>query len=482
MSNSKYKVSLAKLESLCKRRGFIFQTSEIYGGINGFWDYGPLGCELKQNVRNAWWRSIVQRREDVVGIDSAIITHPRVWDAAGHTSGFADPMVDCKACKKRYKADGLCEEQGKDLVILGDNAFALPEGMKCPACGSDELTEPRPFNLMFKTSIGSMEDKASVAYLRPETAQGIFTQFQNVLSVSRQKVPFGIAQMGKAFRNEINPRNYTFRSREFEQMELEFFIKPGTDEEWHEYWVKERLDWYNVIGLPQESLGKDVHPKEKLAHYASACVDITYDFPFGVQELEGIAARGDFDLSRHQEYSGKSMEYFDQEADKKYIPHVIEPSAGVDRITLALLCNAYYEEWVPKGKGSDDAKPTEPIEAEPGKMPPEGYEARTVMRFAPSVAPIKVAVFPLLKNKPELVAKGREIFEELREHWACFWDQTGAIGRRYRRQDEIGTPCAVTIDFDTLEDNTVTVRDRDSMIQERVSVDELTTNLQERLT
>ncbi len=475
MSNKDKKLSLETIASLCKRRGFIFQSSEIYGGINGFWDYGPLGAELKRNIRESWWKSMVTSREDVVGLDASIIMHPQVWEASGHVGGFADPMVDCKGCRKRYKADGLCEEQGEKL-IREDKSFKLPEGIKCPSCGSKDLTEPREFNLMFKTYVGPVEDDSAVAYLRPETAQGIFAQFSNVVATSRQKVPFGIAQIGKAFRNEINPRNYTFRSREFEQMELEFFVKPGEDKKWHEYWVEERLKWYKSIGLPEESLHKYVYGDDELAHYASACVDIEYDFPFGQQELEGIAARGAFDLTQHQEHSGKSMEYFDQESNEKFIPHVVEPSAGVDRIALALICNAYREEWVPKGKEDKEV-----LEAEPGKRPPEGYEARTVMRFAPSIAPVKVAVFPLLKNKPELVDKARGVFDKLRKWYPCYWDQVGAIGRRYRRQDEIGTPFCVTVDFDTLEDDTVTLRDRDSMQQERISLADLPARLHEAL-
>jgi glycyl-tRNA synthetase len=470
---------LETLASLCKRRGFIFPSSEIYGGLNGFWDYGPLGTQLKRNIREAWWMDVVQKRDDVVGLDCSIIMHPRVWEASGHIDGFADPMVDCKVCRKRFKGDNLCEEQGKELIRTA-TGFALPEGIGCPACGSKALTEPRAFNLMFKTFVGPVEEESAVAYLRPETAQGIFVQFDNVLSTSRQKVPFGIAQIGKAFRNEINPRNYTFRSREFEQMELEFFIKPGTDAQWHEYWVAERLKWYQTIGLPASSLHKDVHPKEKLAHYASACVDVAYDFPFGRQELEGIAARGAFDLTQHAKFSGKPILYFDQETNEKFVPHVVEPSAGVDRIALAVLCNAFAEEWLPKGKGDEEATGGV-IPAEPGKQAPAGYEARTVLRFHPRVAPIKVAVFPLLKNKPELVAKAREIFECLRVVWPCFWDVTGAIGRRYRRQDEIGTPFCVTVDFDTLTADTVTVRERDSMKQERVPVKELATLLAQRL-
>jgi len=471
MKKDQAQVLMEKLVSLCKRRGFIFQSSEIYGGINGFWDYGPLGVELKRNIRDAWWKAMVRDREDVVGLDASIIMHPRVWEASGHLTGFTDPMVDCKACKKRYRADQLCEELGITIETgsAEEHGFKLPPGTQCPACGSTDLTEPRDFNLMFKTFIGPVEDASSVAYLRPETAQAIFAQFNNVLSVSRQKVPFGIAQIGKAFRNEINPRNYTFRSREFEQMELEFFIKPGTDAEWHEYWVAERLRWYETIGLPSSSLHRDIHPKEKLAHYASACTDVAYEFPFGIQELEGIAARGNFDLSRHQEFSGKSMEYFDQETNEKYVPHVVEPSAGVDRIALALLCNAYAEEWIPTKDTGGEVLAAD-ITA---SRPPEGYEMRTVMRFAPCIAPVKTAVFPLLKNKPELVAKAREVFEIAKACGPAFYDEGGAIGRRYRRQDEIGTPYGVTIDFDTLKDETVTLRDRDTMKQERVKIAEL---------
>jgi len=474
-------VRLDALASLCKRRGFIFQSSEIYGGINGFWDYGPMGVELKRNIRDAWWQAVVRNREDVVGLDAAIIMHPRVWQASGHVEGFTDPMVDCRACKRRFRADQLLEELGI-VMEPGSNAekkLTLPEDARCPVCGSHDLTQPRAFNLMFKTFIGPVEDDSSVAYLRPETAQGIFVQFSNILAVSRLKIPFGIAQIGKAFRNEINPRNYTFRSREFEQMELEYFIQPGTDQKWHSYWVNERLAWYATIGFAPEHLHRYEYKPEELAHYASACVDIMYDFPFGRQELEGIAARGDYDLRRHQEYSGKSMEYFDDERKEHYLPHVVEPSAGVDRIALALLCEAYREEWVPR-QAPAGTQP-EIIPAQPGSPAPEGYEVRTVLRFSPRIAPVKVAVFPLLKNRPELVAKSREVFELLHERWSCFWDQGGAIGRRYRRQDEIGTPCGVTIDFQTLQDDTVTIRDRDTMQQIRVRIGELTDILRERL-
>ena len=461
---------LEALASLCKRRGFIFQASEIYGGLNGFWDYGPLGAELKRNIKDAWWRAIVRGRDDVVGLDSSIIQHPRTWEASGHLEGFTDPMVDCRACKKRYRADQLCEELGLKLETDEQKKPRLPEGAKCPACGSKDITPPRAFNLMFKTHVGPQEDTSTAAYLRPETAQGIFAQYNNVLACARLKVPFGIAQIGKAFRNEINPRNYTFRSREFEQMELEFFVKPGSDAQWHEYWVAERMKWYQRVGLPEGRLHRYVYGKDELAHYASACVDVLYDFPFGTQELEGIAARGDFDLSRHQQFSGKSMEYFDQDTKEKFIPHVVEPSAGTDRIALALLCEAFHEEWVP----TSDVAGAQPVPVDyANPKPPAGCEVRTVLRFAPCIAPIKVAVFPLLKNKPELVQKARGLYDQLRKRWSAYWDVAGAIGRRYRRQDEAGTPFGVTVDFQTLEDDTVTLRDRDTMQQVRLKIAEV---------
>ena len=516
----KKNLTIETLASLCKRRGFIFQSSELYGGINGFWDYGPLGCELKNNIKAAWWKHVVQCREDMVGLDATIIMHPAIWKASGHADGFADPMVDCKVCRKRFRADQLCEEQNLELMKT-ETGVALPEGAKCPACGAKDLTEPRSFNLMFKTFVGPVEDATNQAWLRPETAQAIFVQFNNILATSRQKVPFGIAQMGKSFRNEINPRNYTFRSREFEQMEIEFFIRPdeavelicgrvttladnpdltGPPQEswgwevWHRYWVEQRLAWYRSIGLPADSLTLYWQVGDELAHYARTCVDIEYAFPFGIQELEGIAARGDFDLTQHQLHSGKPMEVFDealkQAADKlepaereafadkvaaqwvaenksetdarafvgnlfkgKYLPHVVEPSAGTDRLALALLCNAYDVETITDDKGKTDT--------------------RTVMRFHPAIAPIKLGVFPLVKNKPELYAKAREIFMQLQRRWNCFWDESGAIGRRYRRMDEAGTPWCATIDFQTLEDGTVTLRDRDSMQQERLTLEEL---------
>jgi glycyl-tRNA synthetase len=439
---------MEKIVALCKRRGFVFQSSEIYGGINGFWDYGPAGTELKRNIKDAWWNDTVRSRTDVVGLDASIIMHPKVWEASGHVTGFRDPMVECMKCKGRWRADQLPDT-------------------KCPEGGPHEYTEPRQFNLMFETYVGALRDDSSKTYLRPETAQGVFANFLNVLSVSRQKIPFGIAQIGKAFRNEINPRNFTFRSREFEQMELEFFIKPGTDAEWHQRWVEERLKWYESIGLPKQKLSVYNYKKEELAHYASACVDVMFEFPFGVQELEGIAARGNFDLSQHQKFSGKSMEYFDDETKEKYIPHVVEPSAGVDRIALALLCSAYDEETTTDEKGQT--------------------ETRVVMRFAPRIAPVKVAVFPLLRNKPPLVEKAKEVFKLLQPHFSTEWDDRGNIGKRYRYQDEQGTPWCVTIDFETLGEkglelaDTVTLRDRDSMKQDRVKIADLVPLISQKL-
>ncbi len=530
MQSSNATELMEKIVSLCKRRGFIFQSSEIYGGLNGFWDYGPLGAELKLNLKSYWWRCMTHYREDVVGLEATIIMHPKIWEASGHTSTFSDPMVDCLLTKKRFRADQIDPQSGtiyfydgataggdnaktsqepySVLLAAGKNAesarkvartFYEQRGIASPTLLGERtepvvdsvrynpengslMTEPRPFNLMFKTYVGPVESPDNAAYLRPETAQAIFAQYKNVLEVSRQKVPFGICQVGKAFRNEINPRNFTFRSREFEQMELEFFIRPnevaeklvdppGAEppapgqpcrswgwNEWHQYWVEERLKWYESIGLSRDSLELYWQKKEELAHYAKATVDILYKFPFGTQELEGIAARGDFDLTQHQKFSGKSMEYFDEEAKARYVPHVIEPSAGADRLALALICNAYREETVTDEQGKT--------------------ETRIVMKFHPRVAPIKVGIFPLLKNRPELVKKAREVQALLRPHMTVFYDEAGAIGRRYRRQDEAGTPFGVTIDFDTLGERpelaeTVTLRDRDTMQQTRVRIDEL---------
>ncbi len=545
---------MEKIVSLGKRRGFIFQSSEIYGGINGFWDYGPLGAELKRNVKELWWKSMTRLRDDIVGLDATIIMHPAIWKASGHVDTFADPMVDCLLTKKRFRADQIEPQSGMVYHYTGassklseseakgtpfDGSFEEPKKVELKKHLSNEafsvlllpgkpvdsarkiatqfytqrgisnpellgeraekventtrynpdngslLTEPRMFNLMFKTFVGAAETDESVAWLRPETAQAIFAQFKNVVDSSRVKIPFGIAQVGKAFRNEINPRNFTFRSREFEQMELEFFIKPDEVVEkqagsvaslqgeghpgepqanwgwqaWHKYWVEERIKFYESIGLGRDTLEEYWQTKAELAHYAKACVDILFKFPFGTQELEGIAARGDFDLSQHQKHSGKSMEYFDQEANTRYIPHVIEPSAGADRLVLALLCNAYAEEELTDEKGKNDL--------------------RIVMRFHPRVAPVKAGIFPLQKNKPELVAKALEVRDLLRPHMNVFYDDGGAIGRRYRRQDEAGTPFGITIDFETLGEekpelrDTVTLRHRDSMEQERVRIGDL---------
>ncbi len=457
MSEKNVSGLMDKVTALCKRRGFIFPSSEIYGGLNGFWDYGPAGAQLKQNIRESWWTALVRNghkgpdgsKFDIVGLDASIVMHPEVWRASGHTDSFSDPMVDCKKCKQRFRAD------------------QLPEG-KCSKGGEHDYTEVRAFNLMFKTFIGPVEDDAAIAYLRPETAQAIFVQYQNVLTVSRTKVPFGIAQIGKAFRNEINPRNFIFRSREFEMMEIEFFIKPETDDLWHQYWLKERMNWYDTIGLPRNKLSTHWHPQEDLAHYARACVDIMFEFPFGIQELEGIAARGNFDLTQHINCSGKISPYFDPDTQEKFIPHVIEPSVGVDRIALAVLINAYDEEVTTDSSGKEDI--------------------RTVMRFHPRIAPTTVAVFPLLRNRPELITRAEEIFEELRHHFRVQWDDRGNIGKRYRYQDELGTPFCVTVDFDTLgqgDDNkmkdTVTLRNRDSMAQERIHVSELIPVIKEKM-
>jgi glycyl-tRNA synthetase len=590
MADSKTGELMEKIVSLSKRRGFIFQSSEVYGGLNGFWDYGPLGAELKRNIKESWWRSMTQLRDDVVGLEASIIMHPRIWEASGHTSTFSDLMVDCLLTKKRFRADqvepqtGIAyfftgatdQAQGKEskdgfsvLVPRGKppesarkaaRQFYQQRGLENPELQGERseplenttrynpengslLTDPRPFNLMLKTYVGPVESADNLSYLRPETAQAIFAQFKNVLEVSRQKIPFGIAQVGKAFRNEINPRNFTFRSREFEQMELEFFIRPDEAVEaicgsvakptgpghpgepkpdwgwqiWHQYWVEERIRFYENIGLPRNSLVEYWQKPEELAHYARATVDILYKFPFSKrdengelmgEELEGIAARSDFDLSQHQRFAGKPMTVFDEElktawpklnaqiqtdlreryfqarskyltkagepAEKAqkiaqgdadllskgyYVPHVIEPSAGVDRLALALICNAYCEDQAPDDKGK--------------------LETRVVMKFHPRIAPIKVAVFPLLKNKPELVKKAREVRDLLRPHMTVFYDEAGAIGRRYRRQDEAGTPFGVTVDFETLGEqgpelkDTVTLRDRDAMTQERVPVSDL---------
>jgi glycyl-tRNA synthetase len=430
---------MEELVSLCARRGFIFPSGELYGGINGFWDYGPLGVELKNNLKALWWRRVVRERDDVEGLDSAIVTHPRTWEASGHVQHFSDPMVDCRACKRRFRADQLDD---------------VPP---CPAregTSEHDFTTPREFNLMLKTFVGASEDAAAVAWLRAETCGSIFTAWKRVKEVSRQKIPFGIAQIGKAFRNEINPRNFTFRSREFEQAELEFFCHPAESAKWFEHWKEERLRFHRELGLGDDVLRVRPHAKEELAHYASAAVDIEFRFPFGWQEIEGVHDRGSFDLARHAEFSGKDLSVLDEETKERFVPAVVETSVGIDRTALALLCNAYAEEKLEDG------------------------ETRVVLRLPAAIAPIQVAVLPLSKK---LAEPAQRIARELRGRWNTFYDEAGNIGRRYRRQDEVGTPFCVTFDFESDSDGKVTVRERDSMAQERVSRDALAAHLAERL-
>ncbi len=434
-----------KLVSLCKRRGFVFQSSEVYGGLGSVWDYGPLGVELKRNVKDSWWRALVRSRDDIEGLDAAILMHPKVWEASGHVSGFTDPLVDCKQCRNRFRAD--------DPRIKGTPG--QPDG-QCPVCGTKgSLTEPRLFNLMFKTFMGPVEEQAAVVYLRPETAQGIYVNYLNVLNSSRQRIPFGIAQIGKAFRNEITPGNFIFRTREFEQMEMQFFVKPGTDDEWFERWRVLRMAWHCEIGLRPEKLRWHEHGPTELAHYARAAYDIEYEFPFGWHEIEGIHNRTDFDLQRHQQHSGKKLEYFEQKSGDRFLPYIVETSAGADRVTLAMLADAYHEEEV------------------------DG-ETRVVMRFHPTMAPIKAAVLPLV-NKDRMPETATELYNDLRRTLPMFYDDSGAIGRRYRRMDEVGTPFSITVDGQTAEDGQVTVRHRDTMQQERIALAQVRGYLHERL-
>ena len=447
--------------NLCKRRGFVYPSSEIYGGTRSAWDYGPLGVALKENVRNQWWNSMVKFRDDVVGLDSSIILAPQVWQASGHVDAFVDPLTECKKCHKRYRADQLIENFESKHKKAPTNGL---QDIACVNCGSKgEFTEERMFNGMLTTSIGVAEDDGALHYLRPETAQGIFVNFNNVLTTSRKKPPFGIAQIGKSFRNEITPGNFIFRTREFEQMELEFFVKPGEDEKWHEYWLEQRWNWYVSLGIKESNLRKFEHPKEKLSHYAKRTVDIEYKFNFSGSEwaeLEGIANRTDYDLKTHSQASGKDLVFFDQESNEKYIPYVIEPSAGLTRAVLAFLLDAYDEDEAPNSKG--------------------GVDKRTVLRFDPRLAPIKVVVLPLSRDE-KLSPLAKKIAQDLRKNYMVEFDDSGAIGRRYRRADEIGTPFAVTVDFDSLDDNCVTIRERDSMKQERVSINELPDWLAQRL-
>ena len=449
------------LVSLSKRRGFVYPCSEIYGGQRSAWDYGPLGVELKENIKRQWWRTMVQGRDDIVGIDSSVILAREVWVASGHVETFADPLTECQSCHKRNREDHLIEAYEAKHGKLPANGLA---DIGCPNCGvKGAWTEPRMFNGLLRTHLGPVEDESGMAYLRPETAQGIFVNFINVSNSSRKKPPFGIGQVGKSFRNEITPGNFIFRTREFEQMEMEFFVPPGEDETWHEYWLQQRWDWYLGLGMREENLRFYEHPKEKLSHYSKRTVDIEYRFRFGgteFAELEGIANRTDFDLKSHSEASGVDLSYFDQASGERYYPYVIEPAAGLTRATLAFMIDAYSEDEAPTGKG--------------------GVEKRVVMRFDHRLAPIKIAVLPLSRNA-DLSPVARDVAAKLRQNWSVDFDDAGAIGRRYRRQDEIGTPFCVTIDFETLEDQAATVRERDTMNQERVSLDQLESYLAARL-
>jgi len=434
---------MEQIVSLCKRRGFVFQSSEIYGGLGSCWDYGPYGVELKRNLKDFWWKAMTQKRDDVEGLDAAILMHPKVWETSGHVANFTDPLVDCKKCKARFRADQL------------ETARCPLKPSKSPLECGGELTEPRMFNLMFKTFMGPVEEDSAVVYMRPETAQGIYVNFLNVMGPSRQKVPFGIAQIGKAFRNEITPGNFIFRTREFEQMEMQFFIKPSEDDQWFDYWKAERLQWYYDLGINKDKLRYHEHGKDELAHYAKKAFDIEYEFPFGWKELEGIHNRTDFDLSRHTEATGKDLSYFDEKTREKFIPYIIETSAGCDRTLLVLLVDAYTEEEV---KG----------------------ETRVVLKFSPKIAPVKVAVFPLV-NKDGMPEIAMKVFHDLKAHFKVFYDDSGAVGRRYRRMDEIGTPYCVTIDGQTSQDETVTIRDRDSMEQTRVRIADLVPTIKAKI-
>jgi glycyl-tRNA synthetase len=452
---------LDAIVNLSKRRGFVYPSSEIYGGLRAAWDYGPLGVELKNNVKRQWWRYMIQERDDIVGLDSSVILAREVWEASGHVATFTDPLTECLSCHKRFRADHLLEAYEERH---GHPASAGLDDVNCPNCGvKGQFTEPKAFNGMLRTYLGPVEDESGLAFLRPETAQGIFINYKNVLTTSRKKIPFGIGQQGKSFRNEITPGNFIFRTREFEQMEMEFFVKPGTDEHWFQYWIDHRLAWWTGLGINPVNLRKYEHPKEKLSHYSKGTVDIEYRFGFvGSEwgELEGIANRTDFDLSSHQKASGVDLTYLDQESGDRYTPYVIEPAAGVDRGTLVFLLDAYTEDEAPDAKGK--------------------LEKRTVLRLDPRLAPVKVAVLPLSRNS-DLSPKARDIAALLRKRWNTDFDDAQAIGRRYRRQDEIGTPFCVTVDFDTLEDQAVTVRERDTMAQERIGIDSLVSYLSDRL-
>jgi len=456
--------SMEKIVNLCKSRGFVYQGSEIYGGLANSWDYGPLGAELKKNIKDAWWKKFIMQNKYNVGIDAAIIMNPQVWVTTGHVGGFSDPLIDCKACKTRHRADKLIEEwafkNGKEMAGLDGWTneqlvnYIKENNIVCPSCEKMDFTEIRQFNLMFKSYMGVTEDAKSEVYLRPETAQGMFVDFKNVLRTTRRKMPMGIGQMGRSFRNEITPGNFIFRTREFEQMELEFFCKPGTDLEWYEYWKKFCKDWLINLGIKEENLRLREHSKEELSFYSKGTTDIEFLFPFGWGELWGIADRTDYDLSRHMEASKEDLTYLDLETNERYVPYCIEPAVGVDRIFLSMMCNAYDEETIEEG------------------------DTRTVLHFHPALAPYKVAILPLSKK---LSKKAEEVYDKLSKKFMCDYDESGSIGKRYRREDEIGTPYCVTIDFDTLEDNTVTVRDRDTMEQIRIKISELENYIAEKV-
>ena len=457
------KLTMDKIVGLCKNRGYVYPGSEIYGGLANTWDYGPLGVELKNNIKKAWMKKFVQESKYNVGLDSAILMNSKTWEASGHLSNFSDPLLDCKECKTRHRADKLIEEwaheQGKDMIADGMSDeqminFIKENHITCPNCGKENFTDIRKFNLMFKTFQGVTEDTTSTIYLRPETAQGIFVNFKNVMRTTRRKLPMGIAQIGKSFRNEITPGNFTFRTREFEQMELEFFCKPGTDLEWHKYWKDFCKNWLLNLGMKEENIRLRDHSPEELSHYSNGTTDIEFTFPFGWGELWGIADRTNYDLTQHMEHSKEDMTYLDPETNEKYVPYCIEPSLGCDRVALAFLCNAYEEQEIAEG------------------------DTRTVLHLHPALAPYKVAVLPLSKK---LSDKAEEVYSKLSKKFMCDYDEAGSIGKRYRREDEIGTPYCVTIDFDTLEDEAVTIRDRDTMEQVRVKIDELEAWLQEKI-
>jgi glycyl-tRNA synthetase len=455
--------TLDNVVSLAKRRGFVYPCGEIYGGTRSAWDYGPLGVELKENIKRQWWKSMVTAREDVVGLDSSVILPTKTWEASGHLDTFTDPLVECQSCHKRFREDHLQEDYASRKDVADPDTVDINESVPCPNCGTRSAwTAPRNFQMMLKTYLGVIEDESGLHYLRPETAQGIFLNFANVVTSSRKKPPFGIAQMGKSFRNEITPGNFIFRTREFEQMEMEYFVKPGEDEELHQYWIDERTRWYTDLGISPDNLRHYEHPKEKLSHYAKRTVDIEYRFGFSgrdFEELEGVANRTDFDLTQHSKFSGQDLSYYDQANNERYVPYVIEPAAGLTRSLMAFLIDAYQEDEAPNTKG--------------------GVDKRAVLRLDPRLAPVKVAVLPLSRNA-DLSPKAKDLAAELRRNWNVEFDDSGAIGRRYRRQDEIGTPYCVTVDFETLDDGAVTVRERDSMAQERVGLDGITRWFAER--